>query len=278
MNPILQNNTTTPLGNITHHGPIETALFSMWTAILITLLVVVVRIILARFITALMNRGRISAGTKATLIRLIDIITVFVILVAFLELVVTFNILILTITLLILASLVLFFYELREFLAYINLQLLRHLHGRNYEIKLPHHDKPIYGRIMSIEPLNSIIEDIYGRRIYVSNSLLVNSIMIEYVPSIQLLIKLSHAEGDPMTVVRDVIELIKRLDLGIFRIDEKKIMIKRIGGGEVVLIVRAYPSSLPIRLTDLVKLADTINKSLSKYNPVIEFIGTYSEL
>ncbi len=265
------NNTTTTVV----YGPVESIIFKMWTAIAITLLVVVIRIILARFITALMNRGRISAGTKSTLIRLIDVISIFIILVAFLELVVTAYMLVVTVALLIIASIILFFYELREFLAYINLQLLRHIHGRTYEFKLPHHDKPVYGRIISIEPLNSTIEDIYGRRIYVSNTLLVNSIMTEYIPSIQLLIKLSHAEGDPMTVVNDVIDSIKRLELSVFRIDEKKIVIRRIGGGEVSIIIRAFPTSLPVRLSDLLRLVEKINKSLAKYNPVIQFLEQY---
>ncbi len=264
------NNTTSLMG----YGSIENILFGLQTAIIITLLVVLARIVLVRFLGALMSRGRISAATKATLTRLIDIITIFTVIIAFLEFFVSVQLLIITIAVFILISFLLFYYELREFVAYINLQLLRHLHGRNYEIKLPHHESPIYGRIVAIEPLTSIIEDIYGRRIYVSNTMLVNSVMKEYIPSIQLRVKLSYSNDDPMNVIKNITSSFKMLELGIFRIDEKKLIIEKISGDEIVARINAYPTSLPIRLTDLVKLANSINKSLSKYNPVIEFVDT----
>lgn len=264
------NTTTTPFSI----GVIEQIFFDLLTPVLIMLLIGLIYLVITRFLTALMNRGRISASTKATLSRLIGIISVFTIIVVFLQVIVSIELLVITIAILAFVSILIFFYELREFIAYINLQLLRHLHGRNYEIKLPYHEKPIYGRIVNIEPLSSTIEDIYGRRIYVANSLLVNSVMKEYIPSIQLRIRLSHAEGDPFTVVKDITDSIKAIDLGIFRLDEKKIIIEKIGGGEVVTRINAYPTSLPIRLTDLVKLADSLNKSLTKYNPIIEFIDT----
>ncbi len=253
---------------------VEQLLFSLQTAIIITLLVILLRIVLVRFLAALMSRGRISAATKATLSRLIDIVAVFTVITAFLEVFVSIQILVITIAVFILISFLLFYYELREFVAYINLQLLRHLHGRNYEIKLPHHDTPVYGRIVAIEPLTSIIEDIYGRRIYVSNSMLVNSIVKEYIPSVKLRVRLTSRQGDPSSVIRDVTESIKSMDLGVFRIDEKKIVIEKIGGRELVARMNVYPMSLPIRLTDLVKLAEKINRTLHEYEPIIEFIDT----
>ncbi|RLG90289.1 MAG: hypothetical protein DRO16_02485, partial [Thermoprotei archaeon] len=57
-----------------------------------------------------------------------------------------------------------------------------------------------------------------------------------------------------------------------FRIDEKKLIIDKIGRGEVIARINAYPLAIPIRLTDLIKLAESLSKSLAKYNPVIEFM------
>lgn len=251
---------------------IENILFSLQSTIIISLLAILIRFIINRFLSVLFDRGAITIGTKSTIMRFVDVIVVLVILVAFLQALVAPPIVVYAVLVFATITITLFYYELREFVAYINLQLIRHIRGRNYEIYLPNHAKPIYGRIVSIELMNTIVEDMYGRRIYIANSLLVNAIIKEYVPVIQLRLRLSHAEGDPIKVIEDVTASIKSIDIGVFRLDEKKILIDKIGGGEVVARINAYPLSIPIRLTDLVKLADMLSKSLAKYNPVIEFM------
>ncbi len=251
---------------------VEAILFDMRYFFLAVLTIILIRILVSRFLNTLMNRGVITVGTKALIIRFIDVTLVFFILIALLQLLMPQSTVIIATASFLISMLILFYYEVREFIAYINLQLLRHIRGKSYEIMLPNHNKPIYGRILSVDPMTTVIEDIYGKKIYVANSLIVNSIMKEYVPSIQLRLRLSHAEGDPIKVVQDVIESLKGIELGIFRIDEKKFIIDRIGGGEVVARINAYPLSIPVRLADLVRLADSLTKSLAKYNPVIEFI------
>jgi hypothetical protein len=250
---------------------VENILFQLETPILITLLLIITRIILVRFLGALMSRGRISAPTKATLSRLIDLIVVFTTIVVFLEVVVSMEVLVLTVAVIIIIIFLLFYYELREFLAYINLQLQRHLHGRSYEFLLPNHPQPVYGRIISIEPLSSIIEDIYGRRIFVSNTLLVNGIIREYIPAVELRLTLHHRASSPEEVISDIASSIRELKLGIFRIDDKKIFVEKYGAQEAIVRIRAHPTSLPIRISDLAKIVESINKSLEKYDPIIEF-------
>ncbi len=250
----------------------EQLLFKFQSVILVIIILVLMRILLVRFLTSLMNRGVVSASTKNTISRFIDVIVIFIILVTVLNVFVPPDIVVIAVSIFIVSSFILFFYEIREFVAYINLQLLRHIKGKSYEIRLPSHAAPVYGRIIDVEPMVSTLEDIYGKRIYIANSLLVNAIIKEYVPSVQLRIKLNTGEIDPLKVVDDLIKSIEEIDLGIFRIDSKKIMIEKIGVGEVVARIRAYPVSTPIRLSDLVRLANEINKSLIKYNPEIEFI------
>ncbi|MCD6301201.1 MAG: hypothetical protein J7L82_03925 [Staphylothermus sp.] len=251
---------------------IENLLYSLRSAIIIVLLVILIRFIIGRLLTVLFDRGIITLGTRSTIMRFVDVVAVLVVITAFLQSLVAPPVVLYTLAIFTLLSSVLFFYEIREFIAYINLQLIRHIRGRNYEILLPNHNKPIYGRIVSVELMNTIIEDVYGRRIYVANSLLVNAIIKEYVPVIQLRIKLSHAEGDPIRVIEDVADSLRKVDIGVFRLDEKKLIIDKIGRGEVIARINAYPLAIPIRLTDLIKLADSLSKSLAKYNPVIEFM------
>ncbi len=251
---------------------VEQFLYSLQSAIIITLLAILVRFIINRFLNVLFDRGTMTLCTKSTSMRFVDILVILIILVAFLQALVAPPIVVYAVLVFTVIAVTLFYYELKEFVAYINLQLIRHIRGRNFEIYLPNHNRPIHGRIISVELMNTIIEDMYGRRIYVSNSQLVNAIIKEYVPVIQLRLRLSHAEGDPIRVIEDVMNSIRNIDTGVFRLDEKKLIIDRIGGGEVVARINAYPLSIPIRLTDLVKLADALSKGLAKYNPVIEFI------
>ncbi|OYT37824.1 MAG: hypothetical protein B6U89_06765, partial [Desulfurococcales archaeon ex4484_58] len=166
----------------------------------------------------------------------------------------------------------LFYYELREFLAYINLQLLRHLRGKTFEIYLPSHSKPIYGRIINIDLLNSTIEDIYGRRIYVSNSLLLNSILREHIPSIQLKITLNDIGDKVQDVLSNILSSFKEIDTGIFRIDDRKVSIERVSSNQISFKLVINPTSTPIRVSDLLSFTNTLNNLLSKYKPVIEVI------
>ena len=157
-------------------------------------------------------------------------------------------------------------------MAYINLQLLRHLRGRTYEIHLPFHDKPLYGRITHIDLLGSTIEDVQGRRIYVSNYLLMNSILREHVPTLSLKIALKTNGREPLQVFNELVNRIKNVDTKIFRIDDKRISIVRMDSNDLELVVNAYPAVIPLRNIDILELTNTIHNSLKDYEPRIEIL------
>jgi hypothetical protein len=258
--------------NMTNTSSVEPIFYSLEPAIITILLVLLLRFVLNKILLSLAERGTLTIATKATIMRFIDITVFFVVVVVVLQVLVPPYQVLIAVSIIIVLGLFLFFYELREFMAYINLQLLRHLRGKTFEILLPHHTKPIYGRIISIDLLGSTIEDIYGRRIHVANTLLMNAILREHIPSIMLRISLNNPKGELVDMLSSLIDSLKNLDVRLFRIDERKISIEKMSNDVVVLRLIAYPSVTPVRIIDVINLVNRLNTMLRTYNPVIEIL------
>jgi len=265
----LDNNTThTSIQSFT----IEEILHQFQPALITILLLIILRIILSRVLSSLSERGILTLTTRATILRFIDLIMLFIAIATILQVFIQPTQLIFAMISLVVIAFILFFYELREFMAYINLQLLRHLRGRTYEIHLPFHDKPLYGRITHIDLLGSTIEDVQGRRIYVSNYLLMNSILREHVPTLSLKIALKTNGREPLQVFNELVNRIKNVDIKIFRIDDKRISIVKMDSNDLELVVNAYPAVIPLRNIDILELTNTIHNSLKDYEPRIEIL------
>ncbi len=251
---------------------IEYWLYTLQPALIIIVLVLLLRFILNRILLSLAERGTLTLTTKATIMRFIDVIVFFIIVVVTLQVVIAPYQVLIAVSILVILGLFLFFYELREFMAYINLQLLRHLRGKTFEILLPQHSKPIYGRIIKIDLLSSTIEDIYGRRIHVSNTLLMNAILREHIPSIMLRITLRNIGENVTNTLNSLIDNMKEVDIKLFRIDERKISIEKMSGDELVFKLIVYPTVTPVRVSDIVNLINRLTNIMRTYNPVIEVL------
>ncbi len=260
--PLAMENTTS----------IEVFIQTLQPAIIVVLMVLLLRFILNRIFTSLAERGTLTISTKATIMRFVDIAVFFIIIVAVLQILVAPYQVLLAVSILVLLASFLFFYELCEFLAYINLQLLRHLRGRTFEIYLPNHSKPIYGRIVNIDLLSSTIEDIYGRKIHVSNSLLMNSVLREHIPSIMLKITLRNVSEDPSNLLLNLMNSLRELDAKVFRIDEKKLALEKVGSDSLTFKLIVYPTATPVRIGDIVNLVKMLNMMMNKYDPLIEVV------
>lgn len=251
---------------------IESLLHSFQPAIIVIVTVLLMRLILNKIFNSLAERGTLTITTKVTIMRFIDIIVFFTIVIAFLQVVIAPYQVLVAVSIIVVLSLFLFFYELREFMAYINLQLLRHLRGKTFEILLPYHIKPIYGRIASIDLLSSTIEDIYGRRIHVSNSLLMNAILREHIPSIMLRITLKSNINDVSELLNNIVKSLKEIDIRLFRIDERKISIEEISNNEFIFKLIVYPTVTPVRISDIANLINRLITLMRSYNPEIKVI------
>ncbi len=250
------------------------SLLSQLLPIIVSLVIIlVIRVLLGRLISTLYQRGIISIGTKITLTRVLDtgavIAAIIVVLQSYAMAATTY----LVIFLLAAFIVTIFYYEIKGFTAYISLQLLRYIKGKYLEIRLPNQFKPIYGRIVSMEPFSSTIEDVNGERVYVANSLLVNAVVKESMPFIPIRIKVRMSSGDSLReVIDDIVNVFRRGLVNVFRVDESRIIVSRVTSSEAEIIVYAITMAIPVRLSDIIKLLDILRIELSKYDPVIEVL------
>jgi hypothetical protein len=239
---------------------------------LLAVVVVVIRYILSRFLSSLAQRGSISLSSKALLTRLIDL----TLLSAFL--IISVNIVTASLTpyavviVLGFTVLTLFFYEVKQFAAYIALQMFRHVKGRNAEIYLHTTSEPIKGRIVEISPLTSVIEDFFGNKIYIPNTVLMESVIKELNPSINIRLVLSIKDEDVNDVFNDVRRVFKEVDLGPFRFNDNHVVIKSLNTKFLVVDIRLSSIALPIRNIDILKVLNQLSRVLSKYEPVLEVV------
>ena len=251
---------------------IEQYIYMFYPVILTVIVMLFVRIVLVRLLSGLVNRGVLTLGTKLTLVRVIDMIVLLTVLLSAVQLFARSLVVYVLIVLFGSVIIVLFYYEIREFTAYISLQLLRYVRGRSLEIYLPGHQRSVTGKIVSIEPFSSIIEDIYGNRIYVANSLLVNSVIREYVPALKLIVTMNPRGRELDAIVSDLREAFRRGEVGAFRLIENQITILKASEDQVRLGLMVTPLSIPIRINDVVRLIDSIKKMYGEHGVVVEII------
>lgn len=252
---------------------IEKVLIEYSWFIIVLLLIIVSRILLTRIINILYERGIFSFGTKAMLTRIIDTIMIIVVIIAFLQLFQASIIGYLVMIIFAAMIITLFFYEIREFTAYVSLQLLRHIKGRILEIHIPGHNQPIYGKIISTDPMSSIIEDIYGNKYFVANSVLVNALVKEKQPTIRLRVTLTKKNGISLKeLIENIVSIFSSSSLPTFSLGEEQVEIVKINGDNVTLDIHVKPTNTPIRSTDMIKLMEILGTRLKDYNVSIELL------
>ncbi len=251
--------------------PLTPILEFLAPAIISLLILFIARILIGRLITTLYNRGIIGVGTRITLFRILDTASVIIAILVIVQAYTAALTVYVVVFLIAILTVIMFFYEIRGFTAYISLQLLKYIKGRYLEIRLPNQFKPIYGRIVSMEPFSTTIEDVYGNRVFVANSLLVNAVVRETVPSIPIKITLHISGEDSLRKAIDkIIDVFKHGLVNVFRVSESQIVIEKVTKDSAIVTVNAIALSLPIRLSDITKLLDVLRGELSSYEPIIE--------
>ncbi len=232
--------------------------------------VLLIRYLISWFVSTLRQRGLISASTKSMLIRILDLLVIIVVILGVVESVTASLTPYIVVIALGIMLFVLFYYEIREFTAFITIQLQRYARGTWIEVHLPGQIKPLRGRIVEIEPFNSVLEDLYGNRVYMANSVLVKALIREYTPCVSMRISIDQPEN---ITLDDMLQLIKEAVRGTpFRMDESRVPINSIGGNRLTFTLRLIPLSTPVRSSDLYKMMRKISNMLSRYNPYIEII------
>lgn len=273
------NTTTTAPPNIEVAGPLSGILSQITpqTIISIALFIVIailIRYVLAWFITTLMRRGLISVGTKMIMSRIIDIIVIVTVSLILIHIVTASLAPYVIMTVLGLLVLIMFYYEIREFTAFITIQMQRYARGTWIEVYLPGHTTPVTGRLVDVQPFNSILEDVYGNKIYMANSVLVNSLIKEYNPSVilQLTVNTSTPTGEQLRLSAMFDTVRESVENSPFRFDETYTLIKSMSMGKVSILIRLVPLTTPVRASDLYKIMNQVTMNLKEFDPKIEVL------
>ncbi len=262
--------------NLTNISPssIERILYDLAPAIILLAVIIVLRYFVSRLLSTFYRRGYIGVGTKITITRIMDSIFILIFSLFIIQSYVPSIVTYVVIVIFALLVAILFYYEIREFTAYITLQLVKYIRGRYLEISLPGHHRPIYGRIIAMDPFSSTIEDVYGNRTYVANSLLLHSAIRETSPFIPIRIRIQRTPAIELKEVIDKLTNVMRGEgIAVFRMQEHQIEIEKIDQSEISMFIKVIPASLPVRTNDLLKLIKYIENEFREYNPIIELIS-----
>lgn len=264
-------------------SPSENLLFGLpltfqdFTLIAILVVVaVVVRFVFSWLITNIAKRGVISQGTRILVTRIVDIVIAVMILIGVVGIVTASLVPYVVVFVIAILSLLLFYNEVREFSAYINIQLMRLKRNPWVEVYLPGIDKPITCRILDISPFNTTLEDVFGNKIYVPNTVLSNSVYRARQPHVVIRLGLNVSHGPISTSDFDCNRIVSKVnDVArdiLFRVEVENTLLKTIDPQRVEIVVSLVPTKLPIRASDITRLTTKLSEALRDYEPEIEIV------
>ncbi|MEM0025486.1 MAG: hypothetical protein QXV93_01310 [Zestosphaera sp.] len=263
-----------PLENISLGLPL-----SFQDFILIIILVVVavaLRFIFSWLLTNIAKRGVISQGTRILVTRIVDIVIAVMILIGVVGIVTASLVPYVVVFVIAILSLLLFYNEVREFSAYINIQLMRLKRNPWVEVYLPGIDKPLTCRILDISPFNTTLEDVFGNKIYVPNTVLSNSVYRARQPHVVMRLGLSVIHGLASTGDFDCSKIVNKVsDVArdmLFRVEAENTLLRMVDPQRVEIMVSLVPAKLPIRASDITRLTTKLSEALKDYKPEIEIV------
>jgi len=240
---------------------------------LFVIAVVLTRFLIVWFVNTLASNRVISFSARTIIIKVLDILIIASIIVVSIHLI-TASLTPYVIAVIIgVLTFLLFYYEIKEFTAFITVHLQKFTKGSWIEIVIPKTGEVLKGRIVDVQLFNSVLEDLHGNKTYIANSLLVNSIIREYRPRIFLRLKLNGLGGNDalMNINMKVIDKIKGISSELpFRFEESKVFIESVSNSSTTLSVELTPLAIPIRATDVTKLTRYVMNALKELNPEIE--------
>ncbi|MGC8975436.1 MAG: hypothetical protein ACP5KB_04480 [Thermoprotei archaeon] len=265
------------------NGPLENIFSSLPLTfqdfLMIVIMVVVaatLRFVISWLIANIAKRGVISPGTKILITRIIDIVIIVMILIGVVSIVTASLVPYVVVFVIALLSLLLFYNEVKEFSAYINIQFMRLRKNPWVEVYLPGIDKPLTCRILDISPFNTVLEDVFGNKIYVPNTVLSNSVYRARQPHVVVRLGLSITHGIASTgdfdcgrIVSKVSEVARDV---LFRVETESTLLRVISPQKAEIVVSLVPVKLPVRATDVTRLTTKLSEALKDYMPEIEVV------
>ncbi len=231
---------------------LEEILWKALPAILILLALLVLRLLVNRLVGAMHARRVLSLSAKYILSKAIDYTIILVYLSCLLYMYLPAMPIVYVIGLVLATFIIIFFYDVREFLAYFYIMASKYPRGRPIVISIPKYGYRVFGRINEVHMHGAEVEDLYGNKIYIPNTLLAGSVTIETPALVSLRVKTLFT--DRSRISEEISSLVDRISKEVpqkipFSLDKEGSCVEKIDvdKGEALLILRFKPLSLPIK-------------------------------
>ncbi|MEZ0393565.1 MAG: hypothetical protein ABWK00_00740 [Desulfurococcaceae archaeon] len=157
---------------------------------------------------------------------------------------------------------------LRAYTSFVSIRMSPGLRGRYYELLLPGHDRPVHGRIASVNSYYTSVQDALGREALVPNRLLAEAVLRPAQPALtyRLRVRLSSSSGalfDVEQIIREATRALEELEHPAIKRD-KRLLLSEVGEDFFELTVTVYPLSIPLRWSDVNDLSLSFYEALSK--------------
>ncbi len=251
---------------------IQDLLSKLEVPIIIVLTLVIVRVLFKKLLDSLAMRGTISVTGKETVLRILDIS---IIVISFLVLVAQFievHTALIAIAGLALVLVFMLIDKIRGFIAYLSLQMDKKIMGKYFEIVLPGFKEPVYGRVAKISSSYCEIEDVFGEKYLIPNTVMYNAVLKPLTPTVVFDIRLKITGEEDL---RKLIELFKSFKPEVFRIDDRRTIIRHVGPSRFTIRIVAHPTGPSIRHIEIIDFMSELIGRFKEYDPEVRFVKVY---
>lgn len=255
--------------NMAEANIVQEVLAKLEVPIIIIATLLIFRVLLKKFLDSLSSRGSISSIAKESVLRILDIS---IIVISFLTLIGQFievHLAIIALGALSVLLVLMLVDRIRGFIAYLALQMDRKMLGRHYMILVNGLGKPIYGKVTNISTSHCVVEDIFGERYIIPNTLMYNAILKPHAVSLVFDVRVRLTGKEDLS---RLISLFRDLKSEVFRIDDKRSIIRYVGPRGFIVRIIVHPISSTIRQSDINDFIAEILEKFREYEIEVKFV------
>ncbi len=237
-------------------------------AVVTILVVVLLRIIIRRVVGTLVEKGFLSLRGFETITRIIDItsftVAVFIIILLFSP---QFWIVLVLLGVLALTLYVVLFDVIKPYVAGLAIQLSPVFRSKSLDIILPEYNSAITGKLARVDAQYLVIQDVFGNEYYIRNDTVLDSIIRITPVYVRLVVEIVYKcfAQNLAEKISELIEALEKTRIPLFK-DEVRVNLLEVSSRKVVLELKLYPISLPVRQAELFKAINTIIETVKAYS------------
>ena len=246
----------------------STVVYNVTVIVTVVLIVVLLRIIVRRVLRALIERGVISPRGLEIIVRLVDLITF---LIAIFTIALLFSpqfwVVLVLLGVLALVVYIMLFDVIKPYIAGLAIQMNPVFRSRSLDIILPERNSPISGKLAKINSQYLVIQDVFGNEYYIRNDTVLSSIIRITPVYVRLVVEITYncPAEDLAKKISTIIQTLETLKVPLFK-EEVKVNMLEISNKKVVMGLKLYPVSTPVRQTELLNAIRVIVETVKAFS------------